>query len=318
MANNAFGTLATATIVQEALALVFTMRPELNSFSLGFTDRLGSPIAFYSQSVITRLLAIPSVQAFGSAASLAADTDVSVPLNNFVQLRYDFQPAEYSGTNRDLIRERAEPMAVAMANYMVDTIAGNWTPANYPARTGADAVANGATVNISKQGAGWDYTFLVNQGAILDKAGVPQGKRFAVVNADVYASLLNDQRIVAALYNQANAEAIKTGKLPDVCGFGLAKYPAMPANGANLVGACGTPDNVAYAQRVPRDPREVPGFESVPIPGRIGIVTEPRTGLSVMVVEYVALPSLTITTMLIWMYGSAVGNPNNLQLLASQ
>jgi len=37
-----------------------------------------------------------------------------------------------------------------------------------------------------------------------------------------------------------------------------------------------------------------------------------------MVVEYVALPSLNITTMLLWMYGTAVGNANNLQLVCSQ
>jgi hypothetical protein len=243
--------------------------------------------------------------------------DVSVTLNNFVQLRYDFLPTEYSATNRDLIREVAEPMAVAMANYMVDQISDLWTPANYPNRTGADAVANGATVTKTVQGAGWDYLTLTGARATLNKAGVPDFKRFFCGNSDVYGSMLDDLRIVGFLNNQANAEAIKTGQLPMVAGMGLAEYPNLTANaGNNVVAVAGTPDSTVYAHRVPRHPDEV--IPGLPIPGRIGIVTEPRTGLSVMALEYVALPSLTVTTMIMWMYGTAVGNANNLQLITSQ
>src|SRR5258708_11039218 len=65
--DNVLGTLATATIVQEALALVFAKRPMLNSISMGFTDRNGSPIAAFNQPVITRTLGLPTVQDFGSA-----------------------------------------------------------------------------------------------------------------------------------------------------------------------------------------------------------------------------------------------------------
>lgn len=315
MANN-FGTLATATIIQEALALVFAKRPVLNRISMGFTDHNGSPIAQFNQPVITRTLGIPTVQNAGAAASDRADVDVPVTLNQYKQLRYDFTPQQYSGTNRDLVRESAEPMAVAMANFMVDQIATLVTPANFPLRTGADAVTNGVQNNITKLGVGWDYTHLVLQRAIINKAGVPNFKRFYCGNSDVYASFLNDQRIVAWLYNQANAEAIKMGQLPEVAGFGLEEYSNLPANGANLVGFCGSPDALVYAHRVPRDPREV--IPGLPIPGNVGVVTEPRTGLSVQVVEYVDLNTLNVTTKLLWMYGLAPGNPNNLQLIASQ
>ena len=315
MANN-FGTLATATIIQEALALVFTKRPVLNRISLGFTDRNGSPIAQFNQPVITRTLGIPTVQNAGAGATDRADTDVSVTLNQYKQLRYDFTPQQYSGTSRDLVRESAEPMAVAMANFMVDQIATLVTPANFPARTGADAVANNATITKTILGAGWDYTHLINVRATINKAGVPDFKRFYCANSDVYASLLNDQRIVAALYNQANAMAIKTGELPDVAGLGLMEYSNLPANLSNIVAFAGSPDALVYAQRVPRDPREV--IPGLPIPGNVGIVTEPRTGLSVQVVEYVDLSTLNVTTKLLWMYGIAVGNANNLQLVTTQ
>lgn len=313
---NQFGTLATATIVQEALALVFAKRPILNRISMGFTDENGSPIAAFNQPVITRTLGIPAVQDAGSAASSRADVDVPVTLNQYKQVRYDFTPQEYSGTNRDLVREAAEPMAVAMANFMVDQIATLVTPANFPIRTGADAVTNLATNNLTKLGAGWDYTHLLAVRAVINKAGVPNFKRFYCGNSDVYASMLNDQRIVAALYNSANAEAIKRGELPDVAGFGMEEYSNLPANGTNLIAFAGSPDALVYAHRVPKDPREV--IKGLPIPGNVGIVTEPRTGLSVMVVEYVDLGTMNVTTKIMWMYGLAPGNPNNLQLICSQ
>lgn len=312
---NAFGTLATATIVQEALDLIFTIRPILNNVSLGFTDKNGSPIAAFNQSVITRTLGLPVVQNAGAAATDRADVDVSVTLNQFKQLRYDFTVQEYSGTNRDLVREAAMPMATALANFMVDQIAALWTFANFPVRTGADAVANNATNTKTIKAAGWDYTHLVDVRSTLNKAGVPQFKRFYAGNSDVYGSMLTDLRIVGYLNNQNNQDAISKGKLPTVANFDLAEYPSIPTAG-NLVAFAGTPDSTVYAARVPKDPREV--IPGLPIPGNLGVVTEPRTGLSVMVVEYVDLGTLTVTTKLLWMYGTAVGNKNNGQLIVTQ
>ena len=312
--SNTLGTLATATIVQEALALVFTKRPILNKISMGFTDRNGSPIAAFNQSVKTRTLGIPTVQDFGSSATERADTDVSVTLDQFKEVSYEYTPQEYSGTNRDLVKEAAEPLAIAVANKMVDAISSLWTIGNFPTRTGADAVANVSTISKTIKGAGWDYTHLVDVRATLNKSGVPDGNRFYVANSSVYGSFLTDGRIVYALNNPSNGDAIRSGQLPDVSGFALAEYPAMPTTG-NLVGFAGTKDSTVYAARVPKDPRDViPGLT---VPGNIGIVTEPRTGMSVMVLEYITLSTLKITTKLVWMYGTAVGNANNGQLIVS-
>jgi hypothetical protein len=314
---NTLGTLATATIVMEALDLVFAKRPFLKNISMGFTDKDGSPIAAYNQAVITRTLAIPTVGNFGDADAATADVDVSVTLNNFKQLSYTFTPVEYSSTNRDLVRERAEPMAVSLGNYMVDAIAALWTVGNFPVRTGADAVANGSTNNVTVLGAGWDYSHLLTVRAALAKSGVPDFRRWYVGNADVYASMLTDLRIVAALNNANNNGAIEKGVLPRVAGLGIEEYPNLTsAAGGNLVGACGTPDSTVYAARVPRDPREL--MPGLPIPGNMGIVTHPATGLSVMVLEYITMSTLAITTKLVWMFGVAKGNINNLQLVKTQ
>ncbi|HEV2210849.1 MAG TPA: hypothetical protein VG167_18910 [Verrucomicrobiae bacterium] len=318
---NALGTLAPAqVIVMEALSLVFAKRPILKNISTGFTDKDGSPYALFNQEVFTRTLGIPPVQAFGAAVNARADTDVGVTLNQYSQVYYQFTPQQYSATNRDLIRESAQPLATAIANYMVDQVATLWTPANYPARTGADAIANNATLTKSIVGAGWDYTHLQSVRGILNKAGVPLAlPRFYVGNSDVYASLLNDQRIVAALYNQANGEAIRTGNLPEVGGFRIDEYPNLTAvAGNNLVGVAGTPDSTVYAARVAKDPREMPGFEAVPVPGLMSVITEPKTGLSVNMDLWVDMLTRNANIRLSWMWGVATGNVNNLQLVTSQ
>jgi hypothetical protein len=311
---NTLGTLATATIVQEALALVFTQRPILNNISMGFTDRNGSPIANFNQPVITRVLAVPTVQDFGGAISTRNDADVSVTLDQFKEVGYNYTVQEYSGTNRDLIREAALPLATALANKMVDAIAAIWTIANFPTRAGADAVANGSTITKTVKGAGWDYTHLTDVRKTLNQSGVPEAGRFYVGNSNVYASMLTDLRIVGYLNNQNNAAAITSGKLPDVAGLALGEYAALPATG-NLCAFAGTKDSTVFAARVPTDPRDL--LPGLPIPGNMGIVTEPRTGLSVMVLEYIAMATLTVTTKLIWMYGTAVGNANNGQLIVT-
>jgi hypothetical protein len=316
-APNVLGTLATATIVMEALDLVFTKRPFLNNISLGFTDKNGSPIAAYGQQVLTRKRGIPAVNDFGTGAGARADLDVPVTLDKFKEIQYDFTPAEYSGTNRDLVRESAEPMAVALGNHMVDAIAGLYTVGNFPVRTGADAVANNSQNNVTVLGAGWDYSHLLTVRAALNKSGVPDYRRFYLGDSDVYASMLSDLRIVAALNNPDNQSAIAKGELPRVAGMGIEEYPTLgAAAGGNLVGVAGTPDSTIYAARVPKDPREV--IPGLPVPGNMGIVQHPKTGLAVMVLEYITMATLTVTTKLVWMYGIAKGNINNVQLVKSQ
>ena len=328
---NTLGTLAaTQVIVQEALSLIYTMRPALRYFSLGFTDKDGSPYALFNQAVVTRIITVPAVGDFktdgSGAATLRADVDVSVTLNKFRTVWHAFLPTEYSATNRDLVRESAEPLAVALGNDMIDAIAAVWTLANYPARTpgqagySPDTVTNAVNATKYVHGAGWDYSTVTTLRAILNKAGVPGaggGQRFLVINSDVNASFLNDLRIVAYLNNPKNADAITTGRLPNVAGFGLDEYPALPANGINLLGAAGTPDSTVYAQRVPKDPREMGGFNGVPIPGLMTVISDARTGLSVAMDLWVDMPTRNANFRLSWMYGTAPGAKNNIELLTS-
>lgn len=301
--NNALGTLSASIIVRRALELVFTKRPILNNVSLGFQDLdTGSLEAKFNQQVITRTFGVPPVNDFGTGAQDRADVDVPVTLNKFKEIHHVFTPQEYSGTNRNLLDESAEPIAVAFANHMVDAIAALWTAANFPTNTVV--------------GAGWSYTnTLLELRAALVGRGVPMGGRwFNVNNTNVTKSLLADPLVVAALNNPNNGGAIASGRLPMTAGLALDEYPALPVAG-NLIGFAGAPDSCVYAARVPTNPESL--ASNLKYPGNLEIVTEPRTGLSVMLNEWIAADTMRVNIRLIWMYGVAKGNGNNGQRLTT-
>ena len=121
--------------------------------------------------------------------------------------------------------------------------------------------------------------------------------------------------IVANLYNPDQQSAIKRGVLPQVSGMGLMEYPALPGNGANLIGFAGSPESTVYCARVPKDPREI--LNNAPFPGNLGVITDERTGFSIMVTQWIDPTTLNVNNRLNWMAGFAVGNPICGQCLTS-
>ncbi len=296
---NALGTTTPVLVVQRALELVFTKRPLLSMVALNTRDLGGGMAALWNQQVISRILNIPAVNNFGSGAVDTAYTDVPVTINQFKEVHMAFTPQEVNGTSRDLVDEVAEPAAVAIANHLVDAVAANWVAGNFANST---TVANG-----------WNYsnTMIPVRNALAGR-GVPESGWFFAVNSAVYGALLSDTTIVAALNNPANAEAIRTGKLPQVAGLMPIEYPAIP-NGGNMVGFAGTKNTVVLATRVPKSPEEI--MPGVNYPGTFEVVTEPTTGLSVVLNKYVGQADLKANYRILLMYGTAKGNGNNGQIL---
>jgi hypothetical protein len=245
-----------------------------------------------NQTAISRLRAIPAVGNFGDAAADNADTDVPVVLNGFKQVFKSFTAAEVNATDRDLIDEAALPMAVAIGNHIVDTVAALWKVAafsNYVAVASAWTRANTVLAIRNK----------------LASLGVTPGNQFAVFNTAVYGALLADPMIVAALNNPRNGDAITTGRLPAVDGLALDEYPALPSNSENLIGFAGAPDSTCYVGRAPKNPEEIlPGAK---FPGVLGYVTDPKTGFQVMVNQWIGT-DLTVNNRLVWLEGCAKGN----------
>ena len=301
---NAPGTLSSALILQTALDLVFTKRPILNRIS----HNLSATPILLNQQVITRIYSVPTVQNFPSAATDVVTTDVPVVCDQFKQVRHRFTQAELAATDRNLVEEAAEPIAVAIGNHLVDAIAGLWTPANFPHN--ADAVISRETVEPAGD---TGYHTANRLRKILSTRGAPDN-RFMAVNGDVYEAMLNDPLCNRAQkVTETGQDPLTTGVLPGVAGFyGIFEYPNIPSAN-NLIGFAGSKDSIALAAGVPRNPQEV--LPNAAVPGSIGMVTNKQTGFSVMAVEWIEMAELAANVMLVFLYGAAKGNNNNGQRL---
>jgi hypothetical protein len=297
--SNQLGTLNSALILQEALSLVYTIRPELKSITLDL-DPMG---ALQNQTVISRLKTIPTVVNGTDAIPDVTTTDVPVTLSYDKKVGATFTAAQLNSTNRNLIREMAEPIARAMANYMVDAVAALWLKANY---------AN-ETVQATP-----DYTTMVDLRKALVFRGI-HGDRFAAVSSDVYALLLEDPRMnrFYKAFLAPGTDPIEQGELIQTAGFArIFEYPAIPT-GENLIGFAGTKESVILASRPPLDPREAFGVGGVPFPGNFEIISDPVTGMSAAAVEWIDPQTLACQVYLKWIFGVAKGNSAAGQRLVS-
>ena len=290
---NTLGTLAGTLILMRALELVFTKRPLLKNISLGLKDLDGAAAPLLKgQTAITRIKTIPTIGNFGTGPQAFVTTDVPVVMTDEKELHIQFTREELNTTNRDLVDESAEPIAVAIANYFVDLVATLWTPANFPNET---VVASG-----------WTYVnTLLALRAALNTRGISEMRRFLTHSTAVGTALLGDEMVVAALNNPANGNAIERGELPRVANFGLEEYPALPSSN-NLVGFAGTPDSTLLAVRPHKNPEEAIG--GLKFPGNFGYIEEPKSGLTLAVSQWIDPSTLAVNSRLSWIQGVAKGD----------
>lgn len=309
---NSLGTLSGTIVIQRALELTFTKFPRLGAFAKGFKELDGRVAsANLGQSVASRLLQVSSITNFESGAQNFTTTDVTGTLRNFRQIHHRFTAAEVNSTDRRLIDEAAMPMAIGLAKGIVDAYAAMVSRQNFNTTTNS----TGPTLTVAS---GWSYanTLVPLMGA-LDQRGVRDAGRYFLASGAVNQALLVDPLVVAALNNPANANAIQTGILPQIIsGLSYDKYPVLPNTDSNLLGFAGTPDAIMYLARAPMTPDEVFGEAAARAPFAYGIITEPTTGFSVMVQQWMET-NLSINTRLVWLDGVEVGNPNNLVRLVS-
>jgi hypothetical protein len=287
--SNSLGTLNSSLILQEALSLVFTKRPLLSAISKDLSP-LG---AKQGQTVLTRTKAVPSVVNDTEELPSFNTTDVSVQLSQSKRVGATFTSAQLNSTSRNLVQELAEPIAIAMGNSIVDSVAALWTTGNFANET----VSNSP-----------DYSTLVALRKALIDRGV-HGNRYLSVNAATYAALLEDPLITRPnRYMAMGQDIIQTSEIAGVAGFeNIFEYPATPTT-AHMTGFACTPEAVVLASRPPQDPREAFGG-NIPFNGNFEIISDPATGFSAAAVEFIDPMTLNVTVYMKWIYGVAVGNP---------
>ena len=296
MATNSLGSLNASLIAQRGLELLVTKYPVIGQIVSDFSNEN----VMYNQTITTRIPSVGTVQDYsltsGYVAASATSSDVSVTLNKYKHASFALNDAEFSATNRNLVEDYSNAFAVALGTQIMSDISALFVTGNY-SNTTTQAVSGASRT-----------TVIVAPNTALNKRHV-NTDRFAVFNSDLAGALWSDNSIVDIQYKGVG---IGEATLPVVHGVAISDYSDLPTTG-NLIGVVGAKDSLVFASRVPSDA----GFADLPAVGRISTVTDPKTGLSVMVREsYDMLKGNRQVTYAI-IYGTAVGNAASLQLIKS-
>jgi hypothetical protein len=299
-ADNSLGTLSGVLVVQRSLDFLKLTFPVLTRISTDFSDKQAKLNQTINTRLRTALTAKTFVVANGYEDTDAGTTDVGVVIDKHKYIQVKFGVEELASTMRGLFDEQEEPMHYALGSAMVDDLYALTTHANYGNKTTAAQ-------------ADFKRTTVVSMGIALSKRKVPAFGRTVLLNSDYYGQLCADDTIVA-LAAQQDRSIITVGQLPDVHGFRVIEAPNLPTT-ANLTGFAFRPDAWAMASRVPADYTEA--LQGLPATGRVQYVTNPDTGITVMLVQYVDHKAGVARGRLAIMYGVAKAQTDSAQRLVS-
>lgn len=298
-ATNTLGGLAGNLVLQRALTLLKLRFPLLDLISTDFSDEGAN----FNQQVITRTRGTftagdyNAVTGYASNDSTTADVPVTIDQHKFVQI--DFNVNELSSTSRDLFAEQAEGAQYAIGKALVDALYARITAGNF---------ANATTQAVG----GFNRATLVRVSKALNGRGVSDMGRFLLLNQDYFEALANDTTILQ-LGTFQRADLINEYRLPRVHGFDPYEAVNLPTTG-NLTGFAGTPDSLVVATRVPADySAALPGAGN----GSVSTVTNPDTGVSVQLVQYVDHKLGSAFWRAAFMFGTARGQAASGQRIIS-
>jgi hypothetical protein len=300
------GTLSGTLVAQRTLDLYKFEFPVLDSITTDFSDLP----AQFNQTTTTRIIVVPSVISYdatlgtdgrpaGWTVTTPAQTvDASVTLNKHRAVDIIFDANTLASTMRRLFEEMAPAAAYALGKDVVDSLYAVITPGNYTTNT---AISIGA-LNFGRP------TFAKAK-KVLNKLGVPFTNRFALANSDYQEMLEQDPTLVSLAVFQ-KPEIITNSELPQIARFRPIEAPNLPATawtgGAALQAFFAHKSALLMQSRIPNDWSSVLGPSSTY--GSVNVVTNPDTGLSVLLVQFSNPQSSHAEYRLSLIYGVAKGN----------
>lgn len=291
LAAHDLGTLAPELVVQRCLALLKHAYPFLGAIT---TDYSGENAKF-GQDIVTRLKGILNVNPYqkgkGYGTNDAKTADVKIPLDKHVGVPVTFDVEDLASTGRDLFGEQVEVMHYAIGSSFVDALLALITPANFQLATAEKLSLFGRPT-------------MTRMAKEQNKTKVPPFGRFALLNPDYFEKLGQDNALVQLAAYQ-KPELITEYRLPPVAGYQPYEGATLPTANA-LAGFFGTAASLALTTRVPSDYTKA--FPSATGGGVVSVVTNPDTGISVQLVQYVNHDTATATARVALMYGVAVGH----------
>lgn len=296
LAANALGSLAGNLVVQKALTLLKLDFPALTAFSTDFSDAG----AKFNQQIVSHVRAIPGssnyVAGTGYAQNDITDTDVPVTIDGHKGVSINLTANDLASTDRDLFGEQVEGVHQRVGLDLSAALFALILNANFPNNT---VQASG----------GFGRGTLNTIAAALNDLGVSKIGRVAILNSTYFSALSGDASIVSYAAFQ-RPELLTEYMLPRVAGFQPYEANNLGANGENLAGFVGTPDALVLATRTPNDyTTALPGANN----GAVSIVTNPDTGISVQLVQFVDHVKAQATYRVAYMFGVGKGQANSLR-----
>ncbi len=300
LAANSVGTLAGTLITQRSLELLKFTFPALSRISTDFS----AENAAFNQVVKSRIRSVPVATDYdattGYATSNAVTVDVPVTIDQHKAVQIAFTVNDLASTRRLLFGEQEEGMHYALGKALVDQLYALFIAANY------------ANATVQSQG-GFDRSTMITIAQALTLRGVPPMGRTALLNVPYFGQLQQDSAIVSLAAFQ-DRSIITDYKLPPISGFQPLEAPNLPAT-AGLSGFFFGPDAAVIATRVPNDYTQA--FPGATGGGIVSQVTNPDTGMTVMVAQFIDHKLGAAYFRVSLMFGSAVGQAASGQLLTS-
>lgn len=286
--SNTNATVNSPLIAQTALMTLLAKFPILSRIATDFS----SASVKFNQDIVTHIVTPTVAQDFDPATGYVPDdqaqVDVSVKINKHAYAGYAITDVERSTSEIDLNQRYADKVAYALGRKVCDDLMALLINANFNNKT---EVAE----------ADFGRNTVVDVGTKLNKRFIPDMGRFMFVNSDYYNALQKDEALYKAYITPQAGNVVVSGMLPDVNGFTVIEYSALPENSERLVGFAGIREGLIMAARVP----DVPANTGDTV---IRVVTDPRTGLSVQVRDRydgrLGKQEVSFTLM----YGFAAGN----------
>lgn len=261
--SNTNATVNAPLIAQQALTTLLAKFPVLTQIATDFSDQSVK----FQQDIVTHIVTPTVAQSFdpatGYVPSDQAQVDVKVKIDRHAYAGYAITDVERSTSVIDLNQRYAEKVAYALGRKVSDDLFGLIVAANFTNATQVDAATFGRDT-------------IVDVATKMNKRFIPDMGRFMFVNSDYYNSLQKDEALYKAYIAPQVGNVVVTGVLPDINGFTVVEYSALPDNGERLMGFAGIREALIMAARVPDVP-EYTGDTS------ISVVTDARTGLSIQV-----------------------------------
>jgi len=300
-ATNTLGTLSGELVTQNALELLTLEQPAIAALSTDFS----AEAAKLNQEITTRIVGIPGTTAYNTSTGYATEntltTDVSVTITTHKSCQLSFNVEELASTPRKMFEEFAPAMAYAIGKDIIDIALALITTSNFTETPTTEALID------------FDRSTVVGIAGALSDRGVPMNNRTLLLTGSYYDKLFSDETIVLLAANQ-RADLITGSRMIPLHDFSVMRAPTLPSTG-NLTGFGFSRSALVVAGRVPSDYRAA--FPNVSGGGVSQVITNPQSGLSVMLTQFINDQLGAAFSRLAYMFGAAKGQVKAGQILRS-